>query len=85
MSDDVGNRVGLIIERAHAVAKELRARGIWAQAGLQQIAVVRVYGREVAEYNTRDERFALLAPNLIAAVIQEDEVTRAKEWAGDES
>jgi hypothetical protein len=80
-------------ELAQAVARELRGRGIWAQAGKMKHMPDPVV---IVPYRTADNLryyphsymmcasdFDKLSVTEIAALIQSEESKRAKEWAGD--
>lgn len=69
-------------ERARAVAKELRRRGIFACV---QGGGVTVCAEDKAFwYHLLWEKIATMGPRAIADEIQREEAQRAKKWAGDE-
>jgi hypothetical protein len=72
-------------ELAQAVARELRAKGIWVDVWPPSVIC---YPRDssVADgiHHLTDEKFDNLSVTEIAALIQTKESKRAKEWAGDE-
>ncbi len=79
-------------ELARLVAKELRRRGIWAEATIDhsgmyapmvQLPVFDGCRAVVADYHTARDRFNSLTPREIAEVIQAEEAKKAAEWAGD--
>lgn len=73
-------------ELARLVAKELRKRGIWADA---IDGVVTARRHEYADsklfglYGVYESDFDNLTPSECADVIQAEEARKAQEWAGD--
>jgi len=82
-----------ISERAEAVAKELRKRGLRAKAELRfaarpttpqafvELYYVEDYSGKFYDVSTDDH--ATKGPRAIADAIQAEEARRAQEWAGD--
>lgn len=86
-----------ISERALAVAKELRKRGLWAYEELrladrqptrepraQTFVEIRgVFHAPASSYDVSTDDHATKGPRAIADAIQAEEARRAQEWAGD--
>lgn len=71
------------VERAKAVAKELRKRGMWARTAAHWDGSSAHIMGAVGGYIYNTEPHANLGPLAIADAIQAEEAKRAQEWAGD--
>lgn len=69
------------VDRAEAVAQELRRRGIWANVCYVGFIALRI--RDGARYRVVDIPYRIDAgPRAIADAIQREEAEMAKRWAG---